>query len=234
MTATVVLVHGAASGAYVWRFVAERLREAGVPSRAVELPSSVEGPGPPLDLRADVAVLGAMLDSIEGEVVVAAHSYGGMPVSEAAAGRSDVRRVVYVAALMPDVGDLPAEMLTRHDVDGGDDGVIVHPDGTYEDPPRADDDILPGCGPEVVQWYRDHAGRRSLLDLSLQTVEAAAWRDVGSTYVVATADRVLSPLTQRELAERADEVVEVDSPHLVPLVRPAELAALLARHAREG
>src|SRR3972149_6788679 len=40
-----------------------------------------------------------------GPFLVCGHSYGGMVVTQATAGRSDVARLVYLCAFMPDAGD---------------------------------------------------------------------------------------------------------------------------------
>jgi len=53
-----------------------------------------------------------------------------------------------------------------------------------------------------------------------QTVGAAAWRDVPSTYLVCAADRGTSAARQRRYAERAGRVVELDAGHHPFLSRP--------------
>jgi pimeloyl-ACP methyl ester carboxylesterase len=57
---------------------------------------------------------------------------------------------------------------------------------------------------------------------------APARQSIPSTYVVCTEDRALPPAAQREMATRADAVVEWPTDHSPFLTRPAELAALIA------
>ena len=46
-----------------------------------------------------------LLDETGGTFVLCGHSYGGMVVTVAAAGRSDIGQLVYLCAFMPDVGE---------------------------------------------------------------------------------------------------------------------------------
>src|SRR5689334_12110464 len=103
--ATVVLVHGAFHGAWCWSKVVPLLEEAGIPVVAVDLPGHGDSPGPPGDLYDAAAHVRAALDGIAGLKVVCGHSYGGAVITEATADRADVTQLVYLAALMPDVGE---------------------------------------------------------------------------------------------------------------------------------
>lgn len=196
----------------------------------VELPSS-GSVGPLGDLVDDVAAVRDALAELD-DAVVCSHSYGGVPVTEAAAGHPSVRHLVYAAALMPDDGEFLADLMTR--VDTGRQGAAVefHEDGSYTEAPGGDGDLLAGCAPEAAAWYRANAVRRANSALAFAPPGAVGWRDVPSTYVVATADDVLAADTQRSLAERAGRIVELASGHLLPLERPRELAAILADLAR--
>jgi pimeloyl-ACP methyl ester carboxylesterase len=75
---TVVLVHGAFAESASWNGVIARLRAAGHPVVAVANPLR--------SLSGDAAHLRAVLDSVEGPVVVAGHSYGGAVMSGAVLG----------------------------------------------------------------------------------------------------------------------------------------------------
>jgi len=54
-----------------------------------------------------------------------------------------------------------------------------------------------------------------------QPVEAAAWKDVPSTYLVCRQDRGTSEERQREYAQRAGRVVDLDAGHHPFLSQPA-------------
>lgn len=100
---TVVFVHGVFiwDPEWWWHLVAEQLLEHGIECRAVQLPST--GPVPPLgDLHDDAAAVRAVLDEIAGPIILVGHSYGGMVITEAAAGHPNVAHLVYIAAFVPD------------------------------------------------------------------------------------------------------------------------------------
>ena len=104
-----VLVHGAWSGGWKWRFVAPILRRAG---HEVHTPT-LTGLGerahlarPDIDLDVHVQDVVGLLEMEDlRDVVLVGHSYGGMVVSgvaERAAGR--IRRLVHLDAFVPENG----------------------------------------------------------------------------------------------------------------------------------
>src|SRR5207302_4071004 len=110
MTATVVLVSGAWSGPWIWQEVVKALDARAVPSRTVELPT-VGASGPDVDFRTDAAAVRKVIDDVGGDVVLAGNSYGGVVITEAAAANAAVKRLVYLAAFMPDADEPIFELL---------------------------------------------------------------------------------------------------------------------------
>ncbi|HEV2309230.1 MAG TPA: alpha/beta fold hydrolase, partial [Acidimicrobiia bacterium] len=104
MAATVVLVHGAWHGAWCWDYVVERLRANHVEALAIDLPGHGTSTEPLGDLSVDAAALRSVLDDLE-DAVVCGHSYGGAVISEGAADHPAVRHLVYLAAIVLDVGE---------------------------------------------------------------------------------------------------------------------------------
>lgn len=94
---TIVLIHGAWSGPSAWDQTVAQLRRDGFQTETPRLDL--------LGVDSDVATVRAALDTIAGQKVVVAHSYGGIVASNAAYGRSDVLALVYTAAFVPDAGD---------------------------------------------------------------------------------------------------------------------------------
>jgi len=94
---TIVLVHGAWAGPSGWDEVEAGLQKDGYTTAAPDLDMAT--------LSGDVATVRATLDAIPGDKILVAHSYGGMVISGAAAGRDDVRALVYTAALVPEEGE---------------------------------------------------------------------------------------------------------------------------------
>lgn len=97
----VFLIHGAHHGRWCWDAVSDRLRAAGLDSRAVDLPlTSFTGD--------TIAVREAVRESARhGPLLLVAHSYAGLPVP---AGGHAAARLVYIAARMPLPGESPAQL----------------------------------------------------------------------------------------------------------------------------
>jgi pimeloyl-ACP methyl ester carboxylesterase len=226
----VVFVHGACvkDGAWWWHPTAELLAEQGVASVAPALPScgetgvtpDAEGPG----LAEDVAAVRAVLSAGDEPTVVVAHSYGGIVTAEAAAGVDSVSHLLLVSSYLPEVGqslssfggDEPAPFL-EIDPEGG--TFTVRSDALAET-------FLQGCGAEIQQDALDKTARQSLAVIGAP-VQAAAWQQVPSTYLVCADDRGTPAELQREFAARAGNVVELDSGHHPFLSQPAAVRDLV-------
>ena len=93
---TIVLVHGAFADGSGWKPVADILQSHGYSVLVVQEPET--------SFAADVAAARRVLDKA-GPCVLVGHSYGGMIITEAGM-HPDVKALVYVAAVQPDVGCL--------------------------------------------------------------------------------------------------------------------------------
>jgi pimeloyl-ACP methyl ester carboxylesterase len=101
---TILLVHGAFAESASWNGVIKALFEQGRTSTAVANPlRSVTG---------DAAYLRNVIESIDGPVVLAAHSYGGFVITEAGS-HPNVKGLVYVAAFAPDSGETAFQLSTQ-------------------------------------------------------------------------------------------------------------------------
>src|ERR1700754_2298293 len=98
----VVLVHGAFAESASWDPVIERLREKSLDVTAVANPlRSVSG---------DAAYVRDVIAGIGKPVVLVGHSYGGIVITEAAAGNEAVIGLTYVAAFAPEQGESAFEL----------------------------------------------------------------------------------------------------------------------------
>ncbi|WP_405067194.1 alpha/beta hydrolase [Kribbella sp. NBC_01510] len=93
----VVLVHGAFAESASWNGVVERLQ-----ARSIDV---VAAPNPLRSLDGDAAYVRDVIAGIGRPVVLVAHSYGGMVITEAAAENPAVKALVYVCAFAPDQGE---------------------------------------------------------------------------------------------------------------------------------
>nr|WP_232794414.1 alpha/beta hydrolase [Pseudofrankia saprophytica] len=225
---TVVLVHGAFADASGWNDVAARLIRAGYP---------VIAPANPLrGVAADSSYLASILATLSGPLVLAAHSYGGIVVTNAASGNPNVKALVYAAAFAPDQGETllglqakyPGSKLTETALDvrpygAGVDGYIkkeVFRQVFAGDLPKATTDLMwAGQRPSDLRTLQEPSG-------------APAWKSIPSWYLVARKDNVLPAEAQRFMAKRAGaRAVEVDASHVAMIAQPGATADLIKRAA---
>jgi pimeloyl-ACP methyl ester carboxylesterase len=214
---TIVLTHGAFHGSWCFEPLVAELKARGATIALVDLPLT--------DLTEDAAAVTAVLDTIEGPVILLGHSYGGAVVT-VAGNHSSVERLVYLTALGPDAGELGSggpmtigeEFLLTMRV--GEDGI------PFIDPEFAAQIFYPDIDPdEAAQWATKlRPGNTG----GSVVVEKAAWRSTPSTYVVCTDDPILLVDGQRAVAERMGaDVVEMPGDHSPMVARPTELADIL-------
>jgi pimeloyl-ACP methyl ester carboxylesterase len=227
---TVVLVHGAFADASGWNDVATSLIRDGYP---------VIAPANPLrGVAADSAYLASVLATLSGPLVLAAHSYGGIVVTNAATGNTNVKALVYVAAFAPDQGETllglqtkyPGSKLNEAALDfrpygeGLVDGYIkreVFREVFAGDVPRGSTDLMwAGQRPADARTLGEPSG-------------APAWKTIPSWYLVARNDQVLPAAAQRFMAQRAGaRVREAGASHVAMISQPAVTAELIKRAAR--
>jgi pimeloyl-ACP methyl ester carboxylesterase len=229
MTATVVLVHGAWAGSWTWRDVIAELDQRGVSSVAVDLPTC-NATEPNIDFHDDASYVRSVIGEIEGPVVVAANSYGGLVMTEAADGLPAVRHLIYIAAFMPSPEESMLEIANEAPNPEMNALLTFRDDGLVDLDPVADVEFsLQQAPKEAVDFFLANAGRPMSLAGMDGSVTGAAWRTIPSTYVVCTEDRSLRPEAQLEWAKsRASDFVEWPSDHCPQHSHPDWVAELLA------
>src|SRR5262245_57894474 len=99
---TLLFVHGAWHGSWCWEPVRQILSERGWTTAAVDLPTVHAPDKAALGMAADADAVRAAIDAIDGDVVVAAHSYGGVPTTQGA-DADNVTHIVYISAFVLDI-----------------------------------------------------------------------------------------------------------------------------------
>jgi pimeloyl-ACP methyl ester carboxylesterase len=227
----VVLVHGAWHGPWCWERVTPLLHERGIETIALDLPTMDANAGHVTTMHDDAKSLRAALDALQQPAVVVGHSYGGAVITEGAANHPMTKRLVYLAAFMPDAGQSVND-LTRLDPNPAFAGALQFENGRAAlVPQRVGELLYNDCSDEVVAWAIPHL-RSMQVDFG-EAAAAAAWRAIPSTYVVCTQDRTIPPTLQRHMAQQAGEVIEWDASHSPFASQPALVADLLERLARD-
>src|SRR4051794_41096393 len=101
-SATVVLVHGAGGGAWMWEPLVKELDARDIEHVEVDLPTSDQSREPTMNFHDDADHVRSVLDEVDGPIVLVGNSYGGVVITEASAEHPNVVRLVYLAAFMPD------------------------------------------------------------------------------------------------------------------------------------
>ncbi|MEV4630665.1 alpha/beta hydrolase [Micromonospora sp. NPDC049523] len=231
---TVVLVHGAFADASGWTETARILQRDGYP---------VLAPANPLrSVSADAAYLVSILAAVPGPLVLVAHSYGGMVITNAALGNPNVKALVYVAAFAPEQGEtlqglqlkFPGSKLGEAALDfrpyptadgaGSVDGYVktsVFRDVFAADLPRATTDVMAATQrPGDVHTLLEPSG-------------APAWKHIPTWYLVARNDNLIPAAAQRFMAQRAGaRITEVNASHVAMISQPRVTADVIKHAAR--
>ena len=226
---TVVLVHGAFAESASWNGVLAPLQAAGHRTLAVANPLR--------SLTGDAAHVRAVLDSVEGPVVLVGHSYGGAVISAAARGDRSVQALVFVAAFAPQEQESIAELSGRFPGSTLGDTIdaVPMPDGTNDLYIRQElfhQQFAADLPADVAALAA--ATQRPLSDVALNegAPPEPAWQQVPSWFLVPELDRNIPPQAQRFMADRAGayEVVELSgASHALPASRPDEVADTVLR-----
>ncbi|MER7841092.1 alpha/beta hydrolase [Streptomyces sp. NPDC096040] len=232
---TIVLVHGAFADASSWNGVVERLQKNGY---------TVAAPANPLrGIPQDSTYLASFLKSVKGPIVLAGHSYAGEVISQAAVGNDNVKALVYINAIMPDVGEsfsslsakfAPPELtkaLKQVPFRNGDGttgtDVYVQPDRLHrvfaEDLPTSQTDILAATQRPIA------------LSAFTDKLTGAAWRNKPVYVLVGKQDRAINPSLERFEAKRANarKTVEIESSHVSLVSHPQAVKNLIVDAAED-
>ncbi|WP_406466567.1 alpha/beta hydrolase [Streptomyces sp. NBC_01594] len=227
---TVVLVHGAWAGTSSWNGEVDILRRAGYPVRAI---------GNPLqNLTTDSRTVKDFLKSISGPIVLVGHSYGGSVITNAAAGVSNVKALVYVDAAAPAVGETTGQL-------SGSTSALSGPPSklydvvSYADAPAKASNLYLKKDVFVTKFAssvpRDQAINLWATQRAASTVafntpsKAAAWKTIPSWYFISSGDQIITPESEKKMARRAGAKVTVypGGSHLTLVSDPAAVSKVI-------
>ena len=218
---TVVLVHAAWADGSSWNKVTLELQRRGFEVVAAQIPLT--------SLSDDTAALRRVLHRQVGPVILVGHSYGGAVITAAGAGESQVKALVYIAAVVPDEGETVGEIFGR---------VAPHPKAAKLQPDvdgllwlKVDDfrrAVAPDASAEDTALMAATQKPIALKCLA-EPMTQPAWKEKPSWFFIADKDLMVSPDTQRFTASRMNStVVSLPVDHTPLASHPNAVADLIS------
>ncbi len=187
----------------------------------LDLPSSNRPGDASASLADDAAAVAASVRNDDRYILVG-HSYGGAVVTEAAPLLPNLERIIYVAALVPELGesatDVARTVPTRTLLDDA-----IEVDGEYLrlNPLLALAALYGNCPSPVANWAVDQLSKQTIA--SFRSRRAALDVDVESLYIRCGQDQAIDPQLQQLMSERCDIVFNLRSDHSPFLSQPENL-----------
>jgi pimeloyl-ACP methyl ester carboxylesterase len=228
MSHTIVLVHGAFAESSSWDGVVDPLVADG--HEVIAAANPLRG------LAADAAALSDLVRTIDGPVVLAAHSYGGMVISNVDADAGEIVGLVYANGFAPEPGEhcfqlagmFPGSMLGPESS-----RPVPHSDGTTDLYVAADSfhDVfcqdVPAQQAALMAITQRPATQEALTEPS---GDGPLWKDVPSWFLIGEQDHVIPAEVHRFMAERAGARRTMEVPgasHAITVSQPEATARLI-------
>jgi len=196
---TVVLVHGAFADSSSWNGVVQILQHDGY--------SVVAASNPLRSVAGDGAYVHALLTTIKGPIVLVGHSYGGMVISNAANGLSNMKALVFVDAFAPEAGESANGLVSKFpgSLVGAALAPVPLPGGgndLYVQPEKFHAAFAPDLPEDAVKVAA--AEQRPVTDIAFsEAATAPAWKTIPSWFVYGDADTAIPPQALAFMAKRA-------------------------------
>jgi pimeloyl-ACP methyl ester carboxylesterase len=211
--ASIILVHAAWADASSWNKVILLLRNQGWKVISAQIPLT--------SLSDDLASLRRLIGRTSGPVVLAGHSYGGAVIT--ALDDDRVKALVYIAGMAPEREETVGELFYREPphakaphVAPDEQGFIWMPEEGFRDA------VAPNASADEAILMAATQRPISVQCLSAP-LPAAGWTSKPSWFLLAEEDRMISPKTQRFMAERAGAKIHAHPVDHTPLLTAPQL-----------
>src|ERR1700754_4376257 len=196
----------------------------GIEVHTLQNPSSA--PVPPSQLGGlydDARNIRQKVESLDGPVMVVAHSYGGAPPTERLAGLEDkVKRILYLNAFVPDVGDSLLGVLGGPDWFYG----LDHVDDGYFDMLHAEQVFYNDFDPMDAQMAAADLGSQSIKSYD-EKITQAAWHTIHSSYVIGEQDAAVPKEAREFMAGHTKRIWRLQGGHSPFLRQPDRIAMII-------
>ncbi len=228
MSCTIVLVHGAFAESASWDGVIDPLEAEG--HHVVAAANPLRG------LAADAGAVSDLVRTIEGPIVLVAHSYGGAVISNVDSDAGEIAGLVYVNGFAPEPGEncfqlaamYPGSLLGEETA-----RPVSRSDGTTDlyIAPDSFHDIfcqdVPATEAALMAATQRPATHEALVEPS---GERPLWKELPSWFLIGGQDRIIPAALQHFMAHRAGARRTVELPtasHAAAVSHPDATARLI-------
>ena len=222
----VMLVHGAWADGSSWSKVIPLLQAKGLNVVAVQTPLT--------SLADDVATVKRALALEEGPILLVAHSYGGVVITEAGKDPKVVG-LVYVAAIAPQEGQSAFDLVNAYPPTPALQELRLDQFGFLKlTPTGIRQDFAQDLSSDEQTVLAATQGPTAAGAALSAPVSVAAWRSKPSWFVIAAHDRVVSPALQAVEAQQMNATtITLSSSHVAMLSQPYVVASFIRKAARD-
>src|SRR6266403_738390 len=169
--------------------------------------------------------------SLDGDVVLVGHSYGGVVITEAGT-HPKVSSLVYITAFAPDKGESVASLIANPPPGAPVPPILPPKDGyLFLDRNKFAASFAADVEPGTALFMADSQVPWGVDALS-GAVSEPAWKTKPCYYLVTSDDKMIPPPAQRKMAERARaRVSEVAGSHSIYVSKPREVAEIIEKAA---
>lgn len=231
-----LLIHGSCHGAWCWRDLIPQLTALGHSARAIDLPSHGSDPTPVADVTLN-ACRDRILEASTPDTIILGHSWGGYPISAAAeANPQAMRGLIYLCAYVPRSGHSMIEMrkaAPRQLI-----GDALEKSGDELSYRFLPDHVQPlfyhDCPSDIVAYAFARLCPQAIQPQETALMIGDNFAKVPKAYIRTLDDQIVPPEYQAQMSQCIDPDLRltIDSSHSPFFSRPAELAELIDRAAR--
>ena len=211
---TIIFVHGIWADGSSWTSQVLALQAKGYQVISVQNPIT--------SLAADVAATERAIAQAKGEVILVGHSWGGFVITQAG-NNPKVVGLVYVAALVPDLGETLPSLSAKGP--GIDLGKYLEPFQGFVYLSRAGvKNVFAQDLPEKQQNFIYATQTPAAESVFADKSGEPAWKTKKSWYIVAKSDGSINPELERFMAKRSNaKTIEIEASHVVMISHPKEV-----------